>query len=289
MSADSRDGALIGPIDPPELHVMTLNVRRALEGPLIARADRWSTRAPAVHALLSTERPALLGLQEALPRVMPGVRTALGAGYRSLGRGRGRGGTGEGTPLLFDGARLRLVDGGQRALSDDPNVPGSRSWGNLIPRIAVWAEFVDRSTGARLLAVNTHLDPFSRRSRQRSSEALAAFVLDRGIPAVVMGDLNADAASPSIAALLAGDLLTDAWATAETRLTPEWGTYTHYGRPRVGARRIDAIAVTPDATVRAVGADARTFDGVHPSDHLPVQAVIRIDGAGARGSEEGEL
>ncbi|MFJ4255268.1 endonuclease/exonuclease/phosphatase family protein [Microbacterium sp. NPDC090003] len=273
---------LIGPVAPPEVHVMTLNARRAMEGPLIARADRWSTREPAVHALLASERPTLLGLQEALPRVMPPIRRALGDGYRSLGRGRGRGGTGEGTPVLYDGTRLQLVDGGQRALSDRPDLPGSLGWGNVIPRIAVWAEFVDRSTGARLLVVNTHLDPFSRRSRQRSSEAIAAFIGERGVAAIVMGDLNADVRSTSVRALVAGDRLTDAWAAADAHLTPEWGTYTHYRRPRVRTRRIDAIAVTPDVRVRATGANARTFAGAHPSDHLAVQAVIRVDGAARR-------
>lgn len=272
----NADATLIGPTAPPELHVMTLNVRRAMEGPLIARADRWSTRAPAVHALLASERPTLLGLQEALPRVMPSIRRALGDGYRSLGRGRGRGGTGEGTPLLYDGARLQLIDGGQRALSDRPDVPGSTGWGNAIPRIAVWAEFVDRSTGARLLAVNTHLDPFSRRSRRRSAADIAAFVQERGIPAVVTGDLNADVRSASVRALFDGERLTDARAVADVLLSPQWGTYAHYRRPRVGGRRIDAIAVTPGVQVRAVGANARTFDGVHPSDHLAVQAVIRV-------------
>lgn len=278
MSAASTDtGPLVGPTAPPELHVMTLNVRRAMDGPVVRRADRWTTRAPAVRSLLSSERPALLGVQEALPRVMPSIRAALGAGYRSLGRGRGRGGTGEGTPLLYDGARLQLVDGGQRALSPDPEAPGSIGWGNLIPRIAVWAEFFDRRTGARLLAVNTHLDPFSPRSRLRSSAAIAGFVRERGLPTVVMGDLNADAGSRTVRALLDGEHLTDAWDRADAHLTPEWGSYTRYRRPRTGARRIDAIAVTPDVHVSAAALNARKFAGVHPSDHLAVQAVIRLD------------
>lgn len=269
--------ALVGPIAPPALHVMTFNVRRAMDGPLLRRADRWSTRAPAVHALLASERPAVLGVQEALPRVMVPIRAALGDGYRSLGRGRGRGGTGEGTPLLYDGFRLRLVDGGQRALSDDPDAPGSLGWGNPLPRIAVWAEFVDRRTGTRMLVVNTHLDPFSPRSRRRSAESIRSFVADRGLPAIVMGDLNADAGSATVRALLADDLLTDAWTRAETHLTPEWGTYPNYRRPRLGARRIDAIATTRDVRVEAVGLNARTIAGVHPSDHLAVQAIVRVD------------
>ena len=105
---------------------------------------------------------------------------------------------------------------------------------------------------------------------------IAAFVQERGIPAVVTGDLNADVRSASVRALFDGERLTDARAVADVLLSPQWGTYAHYRRPRVGGRRIDAIAVTPGVQVRAVGANARTFDGVHPSDHLAVQAVIRV-------------
>ncbi|MFS0853969.1 endonuclease/exonuclease/phosphatase family protein [Microbacterium sp. 179-I 3D4 NHS] len=267
---------LVGPTASPDLHVMTFNVRRAMEGPLRPTRDRWSTRAPAVRALLCSERPTLLGVQEALPRVMPVLREALGAGYRGVGRGRGRDGGGEGNPLLYDAARLSLHASGQRALSDRPDEPGSIGWGNLIPRVMVWAELEDRATGIRFLAVNTHLDHLSARARLRSADAVRAIVRERSLPAVVMGDLNAGATSPAVRALLSDHDLRDAAEAADRRLTPDWGTYPGYRRPRLHGRRIDLIAVTPGVRVGAYGANARTFEGRRPSDHLPVQAILRI-------------
>src|SRR5690606_36890822 len=80
VAARESDGpadALIAPPEPPDVHVMTFNIRRAADGMLHRRADRWSWRAPAVQQLLASERPTLIGLQEALPRVMPLVREAL--------------------------------------------------------------------------------------------------------------------------------------------------------------------------------------------------------------------
>lgn len=270
------DAPLLAPVDAPDLSVMSFNIRRAMEGALRPRRDRWSTRAPAVGALLATERPPLLGLQEALPRVMPVVHDALGSGYRRIGQGRGAHGSGEGTPLVYDAARLALEDSGQRALSPHPHQPGSLGWGNLIPRILVWAEFVDRTTDARFLAVNTHFDHLSERSRWRSADSIRRLVHDRGLPAVVMGDLNAGEGSGAVRALLDGGDLVDAWQIAEHRATPLWGTYPGYGRPRRGGRRIDWIAVTPDVRVRAMGLNARTFEGRRPSDHLAVQSILRI-------------
>lgn len=274
------DDALIGPVDAPDLHVMTFNVRRAVEGRLRPRADRWSTRAPAVHALLATERPTILGLQEVRPRVVPLLRDALGHEYRMLGRGRRRDGGGEGTPLFFDERRLQLLDGGQRALSDEPMRAGSTGWGNVLPRTLVWAEFVDRTTGRRLLAVNTHLDHLSARSRLRSADAIRRFVAERALPAVVLGDLNAGDASTTVRRLLESGVLADAWPAAALRRSARWGTYAGYRPPRDGGRRLDWVLVTPGIDVRAVGINDRRPAGRWPSDHLPVQAVVRVSEKG---------
>jgi len=270
------DAPLLGPVDAPDLSVMSLNIRRAMEGILRPRRDRWSTRAPAVSALLATERPTLLGLQEALPRVLPVVHRALGSTYRRVGHGRGPRGSGEGTPLVYDSARLELRQSGQRALSPTPDRPGSRGWGNLIPRILVWAEFVDRATGEPFLVVNTHLDHLSARSRRRSVESIRHLVREHALPAVVMGDLNAGEGSGAVRGLLGDGDLVDAWRIAERTATPMWGTYPGYGRPRRGGRRIDWIVVTPDVRVRAIGLNARRFAGRRPSDHLAVQSILRL-------------
>lgn len=279
MAARESDGpadALIAPPEPPDVHVMTFNIRRAADGMLHRRADRWSWRAPAVQQLLASERPTLIGLQEALPRAMPLVREALGPDHRAIGAGRAAGGRGEGTPIVYDSTRLVLHDGGQRALSDRPERAGSIGWGNLIPRILVWAEFIERGTGTRFLAINTHLDHLSASSRRRSALSIRRLVIERALPAVVMGDLNAGADSPALRELQAGRALLDSWDAAERRAGPRWGTYPGYRRPRAGGRQLDWIMTTPDVRVRTVGANARTPGGRRPSDHLPVQAVLRF-------------
>ena len=76
--------------------------------------------------------------------------------------------------------------------------------------------------------------------------------------------------------LLADGVLRDAWSVAGSRLTPEWGTHPDYRAPRMGASRIDWIAVTSGVEVRRAAINARRVDGEWPSDHLPVQVEIRI-------------
>ncbi|MDR5700205.1 endonuclease/exonuclease/phosphatase family protein [Agromyces aerolatus] len=258
---------------------MTFNIRRPLGRLAWRRADRWSHRRALVRALLAAERPTLLCLQEAVPRQLREVLAALGPGHRPVGYGRGRRRTGEGCPVVYDVRRLELLEWSQHALSEHLHRDGSRSWGNLMPRIAVVARFRDRSTGRELRVVNTHLDPFSSRSRLRSVAVLRSMVGDA--PTIVTGDLNAGDRSRTVRALLAGGLLVDAWTAGERRLTAEVGTYGGYRMPRPSGPRLDRILVSQGVTVDRVAINARRIDGAWPSDHLPVQAVLHIEGSAA--------
>ncbi|WP_426321085.1 endonuclease/exonuclease/phosphatase family protein [Microbacterium sp. E-13] len=272
--ADGNAGApLIGRVAPPAVHVMTLNIRRRMNGLTWRKADGWRHRAPAVRALLREEQPTIAGMQEVLPDQADAVVAALGPRYRFVGRGHGPRATGEGCPLFYDGDRLELLDWEQTALSEYPHEAGSRTWGNPIPRIAVTARFRDRTTGLVFTAVNTHLDPFSPRSRVRSAGALKAIVGDG--PAVLTGDLNAGAGSRTLREML-DDGLRDAWTAAEERVTASVGTFVNYRAPRRDRARIDWILVTPGVIVDRAAINARRFAGVWPSDHLPVQAVLRV-------------
>lgn len=270
--------ALIGPVEAPALHVMTFNLRRRMDGMTWRRADRWGTRRPLLRSLLRTERPTLLGAQEVLPDQARAVLAALGPGYRMIGHGRDRRGRGEGTPIFYDSSRLVVGEWEQLALSEHPRAPGSRSWGNPLPRIAVAATFRERAGGGEFFMVNTHLDPFSPRSRVRSADALRSLVAAQSLPAVVTGDMNAAPDSPALRAFLDGGTLVDAWSIAAHHATPEWGTNPRYRPPRRRAPRIDWVLTTPGILVTDAAVNAEPVDGGWPSDHLPVQIVMRVPG-----------
>lgn len=276
------DRALIGPIPPPELHVMSFNIRRRMPslGPAVGprSADRWSVRAPALATILATERPTLLGTQEVLPGQDRALSAALGADYLRIGHGRDANGQGEGCPLYYDGTRLELRRWDQEALSDTPEVPGSRSWGNRTPRTLVRAEFVDRATGIRFVVVNTHLDHISRRSRLRAAQGIRESIAAGDLPAIVTGDLNSGEGTAPLLELFEGGVLRDAWRAAGTRLTADWGTFPNYRERRRGRKRIDWIAVSAGVEVERAGIGTRRPGGVWASDHLPVHAVVRIEG-----------
>jgi endonuclease/exonuclease/phosphatase family metal-dependent hydrolase len=275
------DSALIGSVGAPGLHVMTFNIRRRVPRIASHGLDRWSVRAPAVRTLLATERPHLLGMQEVLPAQDRATSAALGHDYHRIGHGREADGQGEGCPLYYDSTRLELLSWAQQALSDTPETPGSRSWGNFTARTLVQAVLRDRATGVRFRAVNTHFDHLSRRSRVHSARLVRSLVTDQPLPAIVLGDLNSGAGTSPLTELFSEGTLTDAWAATRERLTPEWGTFPNYRRPRLGRKRIDWVAVSRGITVERAAINPRRPGGVWPSDHLPVQAVVRLpEGSG---------
>lgn len=267
---------LIGPVTPPELHIMSWNVRRRVSYPNPRRADRWKARAPRIRALLQHERPTILGAQELLADQAVMVEEALGPDYRFVGHGRGVAHDGEGTPIFYDASRLRLLDWEQRALSSTPDRPASRTWGNIHPRTLVVARFQDPTTAACFAVLNTHLDHISRRSREQSARVIAQRVSSAADPVIVTGDLNSGAGAAPMRMLTHESLLVETWRAAPVHRTDEWDTLANYRVPRRTGRRIDWILASPGLGVDAAAVNARRYGGGWGSDHLPVQAKLRL-------------
>jgi endonuclease/exonuclease/phosphatase family metal-dependent hydrolase len=266
--------AAIGRAGPPDVHVMTWNIRRRL-----ARtwppADRWEIRRPRLARALADAAPTVLGVQEALPDQLKAVLAALGDRYRSFGHGRSRTGGDEGVPLVWDDQRWECLRAEQYALSETPEVPGSRSWGTVFPRAAVQAVFADRATGTTCTVINTHLEAFSVRARRAQAAMIAARAAAAQHPVIVLGDLNGRVDGATGRALL-GSGLRDAWTAAEERLTPEWGTLAGYRAPRTRGRRIDVVAVSSGIEVVRAAIGGSPIDDGWASDHLPVHALVRL-------------
>ncbi|MHA6695285.1 endonuclease/exonuclease/phosphatase family protein [Homoserinimonas sp. A520] len=270
------DTALIGPVAAPGLHVMTYNIRRRLPHLMPRSPDRWVHRQPLLRRLLQAEQPALLGVQEALFDQAGFVRHTLGEHYRSIGHGREANTGGEGCPIFYDSRRLRVLSWRQTALSDTPDVPGSTSWGNRVPRIVVDATMRDLDTGIEFQAVNTHLDHKSRSSRLRSADALRQIVSASTLPTIMTGDFNTAADTDPYDALTGEGLLVDTWDVTQKRLTEVWGTFLDYRQPEHDRKRIDWILVTPGITVEKAAINVSRYEKGWPSDHAAVQAVVSL-------------
>lgn len=267
-----------------ELRLMSFNIRygTADDGP-----NRWEVRAPLVLDLIGDEAADVVGLQEALRFQVDAILEARPE-YRFVGVGRDDGkDSGEFSGLLYRPDRLELVDSGTFWLSDTPEVPGSMSWGNRLPRICTWGRF--RAGESAVFDVyNAHLDHQSAPSRLRSVELIWKRIRDRSeaVPFVVMGDFNAGGRSEPMQFLLGRrDGPTGTPPPAPGLLDPfrarhrdatDVGTF-HGFTGKAGVEKIDHILADPGRFVPVEAEILRRNDaGRHPSDHYPVTARLRL-------------
>ncbi|MEU4237070.1 endonuclease/exonuclease/phosphatase family protein [Actinoplanes sp. NPDC026619] len=267
--------ALAGPAAPADLDVMTFNLRYAST----RTPNSWAQRRPVTRALLTTERPDLIGTQEGLVAQLRDIKADLGPGYDYIGVGRNDGRTkGEYAAIFFDKARLLPRTSGSFWLSETPQVPASISWGSFAVRIVTWVLFADLETGRHFYAVNTHLDNRSENARRWSArliaQRLAAF---EPLPIVLTGDFNS-AAQPSsqvYSTLVGRSGYRDSWTTA-TRRGPGYQTIHNYQRLVPDGERDDWILTAPGVTTVAALMNTYRRGTQYPSDHLPVQARLRL-------------
>ncbi|MFI5893586.1 endonuclease/exonuclease/phosphatase family protein [Actinoplanes sp. NPDC051513] len=257
-----------------DLDVMTFNLRFAGSVP----PNSWAQRRPVMRTLLTSERPDLLGTQEGLAGQLRDIESDLGPGYDYIGLGREGGHLGEHMAIFFDKARLLPQKSGNYWLSATPQVPGSIGWDAAHIRMVTWVLFADLETGRHFYAVNTHLDNVSENARRQA----AALIGDRlarldPLPIVLTGDFNSPAEPRSQVYRLLVDRagLRDTW-TETLRRGPAWATIHNYQPLIRDGERDDWILASAGVTALATLANTYRDGHQYPSDHLPVQARLRL-------------
>jgi endonuclease/exonuclease/phosphatase family metal-dependent hydrolase len=171
------------------LNVMSFNIRR---GTAKDGKNHWRFRRNRVCELLNHYRPDVLGLQEALDFQIAEISAML-PGYEKIGIGNLGGSKGLHTAIFYDAVRFVPSAEGTFWFSDTPDIPGSKGWGNIIPRTCTWARLIEKDSGQAFYFYNVHLDHISQRSRKNSVVFLTQFIQRRSSPDpfVLTGDFNA--------------------------------------------------------------------------------------------------
>jgi len=271
-----------------ELTVASFNLRYENSGDAGARA--WRQRlVPVVH-LVRKMNPDVIGIQEALHGQAADLWASLpDYGFFGVGRDDGQR-AGEYAGIFYRRDRFQAdpADQGTFWLSDEPARPGSRTWGNSIPRVAAWLHLTDRATGRGCYIFNTHWDHRHQGSRERAALLIAARIDGRrraADPVVLLGDFNATEENPAVA-WLRGAPVTLAGArhqwpnglldTFQTLHPGEQNRRTlHFWNTSAGGSlKVDHILVSKGAEVRA--AAIHRDRNPPPSDHFPVSATVRF-------------
>lgn len=251
------------------LRVASFNVRSGLHPD---GRHSWPFRAGTCAAAIAGLGADVVGLQEVRLFQERGFARRL-PGYAGAGAGRDDGRRcGERCTVAYRTGRLRLESWTVRWFSDTPGRPGSRSWGNPIPRIVTLCRLADLRTGAVFGLADLHWDGASAASRLSCAEALLGW-LDPALPWLVVGDLNATCEDPAVRRLVAGGL-TDTLARLGAR-GPGAGTHHPWDGATDGTR-IDFVLAGEEWKVLSAHVDHSRPGGRLPSDHWPVVADVAL-------------
>lgn len=252
------------------LEVATYNIRQD------AASDKgnkdWQQRKGKLAGYLLNKRFSIIGLQEVKHNQLRDLETAL-PDHASTGVGRDDGKTGgEYSPIFYHRKMWKLdpVQHGTFWLSDTPEVPKSRTWGNRYPRICTWARLVGLTgplKGKAIYVYNTHWDHQSQPSRVKSAELILKRIKMRSNqqePVILMGDFNATTENPAIRAVLTSGMFVDHGAK-QVRTGSRWTVDFAPGL------RIDHVFTSPSIKEAEVKVESNPgVGGLAASDHHPV-------------------
>lgn len=286
---------LLVPPGATELCVVTYNVRygTADDGP-----NAWDKRRELLVEGVKKLEPDFLCVQEALDFQVEYLMRELGMASVGVGRDDGNQ-TGEFSAILYKSDKFAAESGSTFWFSDTPDRPGSKNWGNTIPRICTFAGFVEPRSGRRFKVFNMHLDHESEPSRNRSVELLARAMLDSrqlGVPVIVTGDFNATPQSSGIRYVLGEVESAVPWAertavmaappasprlvdtlVVSGNLPPSGKDGTFHGfKGLTDGPRVDYVFTDKVIQTAAAGIDHFSESGRLPSDHFAVWAKLRL-------------
>ncbi|WHZ58212.1 endonuclease/exonuclease/phosphatase family protein [Metabacillus hrfriensis] len=261
-----------------DLRVMTYNLRYL--NSTDPSPHTWAERIPTIKKLIQREQPDIIGTQEAVYQQIQDLKDTLPE-YNWIGLGREGGSKGEYSAIFYNENKYTPIEYDHYWLSDTPNVIGSKSWGNKIPRMVTWAKFLDKKSNQQFYVVNTHFDHQSPEAREKS----AALILEKtksfnpDLPVILTGDFNAGPASLPHQTLTKDGEFSDLWDTAQTRVNEDLGTFNGFNDPtgKGPESRIDWILAKGNILAKTIEIINYQKNGQFPSDHYPVMTDLTMN------------
>ena len=252
-----------------EVRIMNYNVRCL--SPLDLGKKNWFYRADLITDSIEKEAPTIIGFQEVTKWQYDYLCDTL-SGFDSVITYRDDAVNSEGCPIFYQTALYDLIDKGSFWLSETPDIM-SKDWGAAHYRICSYAILSDKASGTDFVVFNTHLDHVSDEARINGIGVVLDKIMEfGGLPAILMGDLNAEERSSTYQS--ATEHFLDVKYQTENTMTS--CTYQNWGE-ELDRNCIDYVMVSPEGfTVNSYKVVTETYDGVYTSDHFPLSVNLTL-------------
>ncbi len=266
------------------IRVISFNLKRDFGIPL-RKNHLWGNRKELAARLIRESDATIIGVQEMLPQMRDDVGRLL-QDYSILGSGRFSGRRpkdDEHSDILVkkESACAQMVK--TFWLSKSPERL-SRAYYAAFPRICTVAEVRLQHLGRTIRVFNTHMDHLCGFARVLGVRVILNYMERfnqvQRLPTVLMGDFNAKPQSRPLQLLRQGlpdqgIHLTDVYSL----LAPQYRYNTLHnfsGKFKPNAKPIDYIFVSDDFEVVDTKVVTTPVEGRYPSDHFPLEAVLRL-------------
>jgi endonuclease/exonuclease/phosphatase family metal-dependent hydrolase len=262
------------------LSLCSFNVRYENESDKSWRS--WPNRIDRVVRTIRRLDPDVMGVQEALHGQAADLRASLpDYAFHGVGRDDGKR-AGEYAAIFYNAGRFEPdpADRGTFWLSDFPERPGSRTWGNSVVRCTTWIRLTDRASGRGFYVFNTHWSHHHQESRVKAARLIAERIAARRHPAepvVLLGDFNATEGNPAVRLFIHGGL-DDPYRRLHPD-EPNRRTLHFWDGNFDGPLKVDHILVSKGARFQAADIHRAAQRKEQPSDHYPVWAKIEWPGS----------
>jgi endonuclease/exonuclease/phosphatase family metal-dependent hydrolase len=253
-----------------EIKIMSFNVRYVTTE--ADAANNWDNRKIAWISMINDQRPAIIGVQEAVySSEWAFLKNQLASTYAGIGVGRDDGASsGETMGILYKTSEISLINSGTFWLSDTPDYP-SKSFTSGLHRSATWGIFQIKSSGQYFCYINTHLDLTASVRTSEMALIMKKFAEynPNGYPQFFTADCN----TTSDDAIFKDMKKTMKVARDEAPVTDYHTTYNGWGS---GTGLLDNIFYTNTMTAIEYHTVLDTYNSVkYISDHYPIYAIIK--------------
>jgi len=252
------------------VEVVSFNIRYGTPGD---GENKWKSRRERVFSVFKKYKEGIIATQEALPLQIDEILEEvpqLGVVYRSR---TAEDKAGESNAIFYNKEKWRVVNHETFWLSQTPEKPASKSWGNSLPRISTQVTFQHLSSDKTIKILNTHLDRASNNSRVRSVELILRTLMTEtdATPTILLGDFNAPFDDEII--LRIREFFKDAYQGDELE-----GCTFHRWNGGSHCQRIDYIFYgnSEKFSLSSFKIDQWKSKQLYPSDHYPLVATFQL-------------
>jgi endonuclease/exonuclease/phosphatase family metal-dependent hydrolase len=265
-----------------DLKLMSFNLRyqNSIDG-----LHLWDNRKEMVVKVIMNNCADFVGLQEGRKKQVEFLQESLPAFYKYIGHPRSEKEDDEQCGILYDSNKYVVRDFGTFWLSDTPDVPGSITFENTLPRIVTWVKvykFSNLVQGIQraYFIFNTHFDHISEESRIKCADFLVKQIenmlssnVEKQKVLLISGDFNAEDDEETIVTLKENGFI----STADEKCNNEKTFHEFSGKADWKIDHIFYKLINCDISKACQDycvIKDKSPKGIYPSDHFPICARL---------------